>query len=714
MIVDDKTFFENLLSKFPDQDLSFVKSLKRTYNSGTAVVKNMKLGGRLEVIKYLHSHEPLTQEKFKHEGILLSISEHHNIPKIYDILRLDDLILFRTQYVEGFSLAEILDHCREKKMMIPKNVATHIVSDIAHALEYAHQDVTYEGRHIPLLHRDVKPSNIMISVSKHHGKKLGSRFMNLFLKNKITSHLIDFGIAEFQDRIHDGHRKEGTHIYKAPEQHTTEKELTWRTDFYQLMIVYTEMLTLKKPHSHATERGAVPVPKGIPKKIARIIEKGTSKEHQGFKKEEEAVNDLEKLHRHMVIKDIWDEFKIPVSVAIIFFIMVGFTYGGYAAWDHATQSIDAHIRRWENDPPSDLQEAFQRLEPLQKRAFRKKYYDPLMEGEFRDNEGNLAYPVYVDAQGHWAMVGADHEDAGYFAGLLFKAHMRWPDEFPGLKKKAVAYADAIADLEIDLAKVDKYYYALIPAYEATGDEKYADVLRDANTRIINVIPMRQGHTSIDDIYNLHNILRTGFVNSTQTRIIKEKADSFFKENLDRSGFMYVTALSNFTIPSGVKLPDEKHGRISTPLDGSLAGSVARSTMVSFDLRNHTSVFTRNYLEALALAATTGDTEKRLLAQTYMNLSEESDGLFLFNDGYNLNDSIADTKAMRIRHICNGTDEWLLEKLYALITNRILREDAQGIVAASPYIENSLYPNNDENKKSTVVSEADYHFISLEN
>ena len=124
------------------------------------------------------------------------------------------------EYVEGPTLAELIG---SKERLEPRRVAT-LVAQVALALEAAHA--------AGLIHRDVKPSNILIE------EKTG--------RAKIT----DFGLARSQ-AMASGLTREGvvagTPTYMSPEQARGESQLDARTDVYSLGATLYEALTGEVP-----------------------------------------------------------------------------------------------------------------------------------------------------------------------------------------------------------------------------------------------------------------------------------------------------------------------------------------------------------------------------------------------------------------------------------------------------------------------------------
>lgn len=89
---------------------------------------------------------------------------HQNICKILELGRIGEQYYICMEYVDGFNLATIIEQSNESKNLIPPQLAVYIVQKVAEALDYAHrQGLSEDGKAI--VHRDICPSNIMISRS---------------------------------------------------------------------------------------------------------------------------------------------------------------------------------------------------------------------------------------------------------------------------------------------------------------------------------------------------------------------------------------------------------------------------------------------------------------------------------------------------------------------------------------------------------------------
>jgi hypothetical protein len=164
--------------------------------------------------------EALGVERFLREIETAANLNHPHILPVHDSGEAEGFLFFVMPYVEAESLRELLD--REGPLPIPE--ARRIAASVALALDHAHR----RG----VIHRDVKPSNILLQ----DGEPL----------------LADFGIAFAQDpsggpRLTHAGLVLGTPGYMSPEQVSGEHDVDGRTDVYSLGCVLYEMLTGELP-----------------------------------------------------------------------------------------------------------------------------------------------------------------------------------------------------------------------------------------------------------------------------------------------------------------------------------------------------------------------------------------------------------------------------------------------------------------------------------
>ena len=155
-------------------------------------------------------------ERFYHEARISGTLSHPNIVTLFDIGEEGGLPYLAMEFVEGETIASILDRGVRFK---PEKVIA-LVSQIGSAIDYAH------GKGV--IHRDIKPSNLIL----YDGDKV-----------KVT----DFGIAKLADaEMTQSGTLLGTPSYMSPEQAMGEK-IDGRSDIFSLGVCAFEMLSGEQP-----------------------------------------------------------------------------------------------------------------------------------------------------------------------------------------------------------------------------------------------------------------------------------------------------------------------------------------------------------------------------------------------------------------------------------------------------------------------------------
>ena len=122
---------------------------------------------RLLVIKQIlleYAENPAFLEMLIHEAKLAANLSHTNIVVVHELGREEGRLFIAMEYVEGLDLNALLRLCSEQKNPLPVEFAIYIVSAALRGLDYAHRRSDETGK-VPLgiVHRDVSPSNILIS-----------------------------------------------------------------------------------------------------------------------------------------------------------------------------------------------------------------------------------------------------------------------------------------------------------------------------------------------------------------------------------------------------------------------------------------------------------------------------------------------------------------------------------------------------------------------
>ena len=139
---------------------------------------------RLAAIKVIHPHlveQPQFVEMFVDEARISSYLSHPNIVHVEEFGERDGTYYLVMEYIDGCSATDLLNAARETGGLDPKTAA-HVVMYTARGLHAAHEAHGPDGAPLDLIHRDISPSNILISTAGN-------------------VKLIDFGIAKARNRV---------------------------------------------------------------------------------------------------------------------------------------------------------------------------------------------------------------------------------------------------------------------------------------------------------------------------------------------------------------------------------------------------------------------------------------------------------------------------------------------------------------------------------
>ena len=174
----------------------------------------------LKVLPTTFTEDHEYRERFNREADIAATLWHPHIVGVHDRGEFNGQLWISMDYVEGTDAADLLEEHYPNGM--PPDEVLRIVTAVAEALDYAHQR--------QLLHRDVKPANILLS----HPESGDERVL-----------LADFGIARWVDDasgLTGTNMTVGTVAYAAPEQLMGE-QLDGRADQYALAATAFHLLT---------------------------------------------------------------------------------------------------------------------------------------------------------------------------------------------------------------------------------------------------------------------------------------------------------------------------------------------------------------------------------------------------------------------------------------------------------------------------------------
>jgi serine/threonine-protein kinase len=199
----------------------FLARASRAPDGSHVVIKTLhpELADRTEVLSM-----------FAHEAQLGVQLSHPNIARVEEVGRDGEAPYLVMEWVPGPSLSEIISRFGR----LPYAVVLRIVGDVAAALDHAHTAIGERGEPLNVVHRDVSPQNILVSVD-----------------GRVK--LIDFGVARSEGQSHETETGvlKGKLSYMAPEQFRGRAD--HRVDLFSLGIVLHEALEGQRLFRRSTQ-----------------------------------------------------------------------------------------------------------------------------------------------------------------------------------------------------------------------------------------------------------------------------------------------------------------------------------------------------------------------------------------------------------------------------------------------------------------------------
>ncbi len=218
------------------------------------------------------------RERFLREARAIARLSHPRIVSVYQFNQMSNLYYIAMEYIEGRNLREVLKEHLRKDELMPTRALLKVLHDIADALDYAHRQ--------DIIHRDVKPSNIIVT-------------------GEGNAVLTDFGLALNAVEGTIGNTFGSVH-YIAPEQAISSAQAVPQSDQYSLGIVAYEMLTGRVPFDDASAMSVAlkhisdpppppselnpNVPPEVEQVLLRVLDKEVSNRYESAR---EFVNALE-------------------------------------------------------------------------------------------------------------------------------------------------------------------------------------------------------------------------------------------------------------------------------------------------------------------------------------------------------------------------------------------------------------------------------------
>jgi len=171
---------------------------------------------------------PKIKQMFLHEVQIHSRLCHPNVVQILDFGEIRDNYYMILEYVPGLTLRELIFKAKESYGSIPPFFALGLLREVLKGLHYVHSLKDKSGIKLDLVHRDISPENILISVDG-------------------SCKICDFGLAKSRLKSHDTQSGtiKGKLSYMSPEQHRGQK-IDHRSDIFSAGACLFEMVSGSK------------------------------------------------------------------------------------------------------------------------------------------------------------------------------------------------------------------------------------------------------------------------------------------------------------------------------------------------------------------------------------------------------------------------------------------------------------------------------------
>jgi serine/threonine protein kinase len=224
-----------------------------------AIDINLRCAVALKVINARFIGDESARRRFVREARAAASVRHPNVASVFHLGQSGDGYFYAMEYVEGETLESLIKRCGRLELKL----ALEITSQVATGLAAIHEQ--------SLVHRDIKPTNIMVSLKD--GSLLTAKIIDLGLAKPVAAAPTDVAISTPGAFA-------GTPEFASPEQFAGVG-VDIRSDLYSLGVVLWEMLTCKTPFRGSAgevmhQHQHTPLPlcqlKGVPQPAVTLLE----------------------------------------------------------------------------------------------------------------------------------------------------------------------------------------------------------------------------------------------------------------------------------------------------------------------------------------------------------------------------------------------------------------------------------------------------------
>jgi len=260
------------------------------------------------VIKRILPHLTVNEDfvgMFVDEAKLTVLLQHPNIVQVYDFGKIRDHYYLAMEGIYGKDLKILMRSLAQQQKRLPMQFAAYVAHEMTRGLYYAHTKKDENGKELEIVHRDVSPSNILMTYDGH-------------IK------LVDFGIAKASksqfENTEEGVLK-GKFEYMSPEQ-AQGKAVDQRSDVFACGICLWEMIAGARLFKEETplktleriRNGDVPDIKqhnpGVPRPLEHIVQRALNpRPWNRYQDAEEMRHELEEYIKPATVSEMQLEFQ---------------------------------------------------------------------------------------------------------------------------------------------------------------------------------------------------------------------------------------------------------------------------------------------------------------------------------------------------------------------------------------------------------------------
>ena len=171
------------------------------------------------------AEDPRFVQQFINEAHLGSQLNHPNIVAVQDFNQVEGILYLAMEFVDGTDVDQLMHFFRQQNKEIPRALVVYLLCHVLEGLHAAHTCISKQGEPLTVIHRDVKPLNIMLT-------------------RQGVVKVADFGIAKAARTFHQVQTSDmlrGSLGYMSPEQ-LTGQVLTPRSDLFSVGVILFELL----------------------------------------------------------------------------------------------------------------------------------------------------------------------------------------------------------------------------------------------------------------------------------------------------------------------------------------------------------------------------------------------------------------------------------------------------------------------------------------